>query len=278
MSFRRVVIALEDTSSSTAAALATAIGLARTMEAELVGLFIEDSDLIEFAALPFAGEIGFPSAARRALDVEAMERSLRAQARRIRRELGERLAGQPVKWTFEVVRGRTVAALASAVAERDLVVISVRRSALRARAEIARAFETLCVPLLMVGESHQRNSMMAVIAPPHAAVSDIADDAVALARYYGRSVLFVAADAERPHWAAWLQDIAERLAASDISSRFRVLADTTRGAVDRMLAEERPRLVVALAHLPQLRNALLDALPYPLLVLPQDAARAQDGG
>ena len=104
MSFRRIVVALGSPGGATA--MNAAVELARAMEAELVGLFVEDVELLALAALPFAGEVGFPSAARRPLDVAAMERGLRAQALRLQQELAARLAGTPVKWTFEVVRGR----------------------------------------------------------------------------------------------------------------------------------------------------------------------------
>lgn len=272
MRFRRVVVALG--ASSSTVALATAVGLARTMDAELVGLFVEDSDLIEFAALPFAGEIGFPSATRRPLDVSAMERSLRAQARRFRQEVSERLAGQPVKWSFEVVRGRTVAAIASAVAERDLVVISARTSAVSARCEIAHAFESLSVPLLLVSELPRHHRMIAVIAPLDAPADDIADVVVALATHYGRSALFVIVDAERSQWVSWQRGIAALLAERDVTARFRVVASASRSELDCIVAEERPRLIVALAPVRKSRDALLDTLPYPLLVLPQTVARA----
>jgi len=275
MSFHRVVVAL-DTSGSLAA-LATASGLARAMEAELVGLFVEDVDLLAFAALPFAGEVGFASAQWRALDVATMERSLRAQARRIREALGKRLAGEPVKWTFEVVRGTTFTALASVAAERDLAVVTVRRGADRARADIARAIGTLPTALLIVPESTPPPRMIAVVAPAQAAPREIAALVASLSTHYGRAALFVTADGEPARRASWQRETAALLAEQGIAARFRAAGAATRAEVARILAAEHPRLVVALAPSPALRAAWVDALPYPVLVLPQPAPRTPSG-
>jgi single-stranded-DNA-specific exonuclease len=69
---RRIVIALE--SGIPEPELEAAVALARGLDAELLGLFVEDLDLLRFAALPFAHEIGLASAVRRRLDPAALER------------------------------------------------------------------------------------------------------------------------------------------------------------------------------------------------------------
>ena len=58
MSLRRIVVALDGSSEAT---FDTMIELARELEVELVGLFVEDTELLDAAALPF-GETGFPTA------------------------------------------------------------------------------------------------------------------------------------------------------------------------------------------------------------------------
>jgi len=64
MKIRRVIVGLEPASRN-AAKLEAAARLAARMEAELVGLFVENIDLLHFAGLPFAREVGFASATRR---------------------------------------------------------------------------------------------------------------------------------------------------------------------------------------------------------------------
>ena len=104
MKLRRVVVGLEPTPQRRAA-LQAAAELAERMQAELIGLFVEDMDLLHLAGLPFAREVGFPSAVRRSLDVAAMERSLRAAARDLRRVCEEALERTSVPWSFRTARG-----------------------------------------------------------------------------------------------------------------------------------------------------------------------------
>ena len=91
--------------------------LAREMQADLLGLFIEDVDLLRFAGLPFAAEVGFPSAARRAMDVGALERQMRAQARALEEALAAILGPAPEGWRFRVERATPAQAVSAALAE-----------------------------------------------------------------------------------------------------------------------------------------------------------------
>ncbi len=272
MRFRRVVVALGTPNST---AMTTAVDLAQALEAELLGLFVEDVELFSLAAFPFAGEVGFPSAVRRTLDVAAMERSLRAQALRLQRDLSARMASLPMKWTFEVVRGRAVAELRAATEARDLLIISAPAAAHGTggtRAQAMRAFAGLAAPLLLVGDSPRGSAWIGIVASPRAAPAEVADVIATLAPYYGREVLFMLVDAHPPHWEAWQREMRGLLAGHAIGSRFRALASVDRAALGRILAEEKPPLVVALAYEAASRDALLDALPCPLLVLPEHAS------
>jgi hypothetical protein len=112
----RIVVGL-DQRARRRAALAAAAALAERMQAELVGLFVEDTDLFHLAGLPFAREVGFPSAARRSLDVAALERSLRAAAHDLRRACEQALARTQVSWTFRTARGSPAGALLELAAE-----------------------------------------------------------------------------------------------------------------------------------------------------------------
>ncbi len=87
------------------------------MQAELLGLFIEDDALLRFAGLPFATEVGFPSAARRPLDVASVERSLRLHADFVRKALAAALDPTSHAWSFRVARGSPASSVAAALAE-----------------------------------------------------------------------------------------------------------------------------------------------------------------
>lgn len=121
MKIRRVIVGL-DPAPQSRALLEAAAEAAEQMEAELVGLFVENVDLLHFAGLPFAREVGITSAVRRELDVEAMERSLRGLAREAQRLLASVAERTPVRWSFRVSRGSLMAELLAAAEEADLVI------------------------------------------------------------------------------------------------------------------------------------------------------------
>jgi K+-sensing histidine kinase KdpD len=121
---RRVIVGLDPLQQSRAL-LEAAAELAGEMQAELLGLFVENQDLLHFAGLPFACEVGFESATRRALDVGSMERTLRALAKDARQALEAVVGPTRVQWSFRVVRGAPAAELLAAAEESDLVIVNL---------------------------------------------------------------------------------------------------------------------------------------------------------
>jgi len=122
LAVRRILVAL-DASPHSIAALEAAVELAARFRAELLGLFVEDINLLRLAKMPFARELGLFSASRRPLDTQEVERQLRAQTARIRKllaTLGERAQ---ISWSFRVARGRIVSEVLTAAAEADLVLL-----------------------------------------------------------------------------------------------------------------------------------------------------------
>ena len=260
-SARRIVVTL-DTAGS-AATIGTAIELARGFAADLLGLFVEDAQLLRLAALAMADEVGFPSKIRRSLDPDAMARALRAQAQRIRHDLGARLAGEPVRWTFEVVRGHAASALTKLAAERDIVVMPAQRDltgGLRMRAPAALELAPLAVPLLVVTTSLRGAHSIAVVPPPAFPPQGIAPIVAALAGLYGRSALFAFVASEAAHWASWQQEMRALLAVDAVSIHARAIEDGRGTGLNRLVAGQPARIVVALAQTPASRAALLAAL------------------
>ena len=84
---RRVIACFAPGAAGATASLAR---LMAEVQAELVGLFIEDAELLRFAALPFAEEVGLAGRPR-AVDAAVMERALRAQAAALRDALAAAL-------------------------------------------------------------------------------------------------------------------------------------------------------------------------------------------
>jgi nucleotide-binding universal stress UspA family protein len=135
---RRILMAL-DASAASLTAVEAAATLAARMEAELLGLFVEDVNLLRLATLPFAREVGFSPAATRRLDRAGMERALRAQASRAEATLLEAAGRLHVRCSFRVVRGEVTAQLLAAAQDIDLVALGITRERFHRRGSVARA-------------------------------------------------------------------------------------------------------------------------------------------
>jgi len=122
LTIRRILVAL-DASPHSLAALEAAAELAARFRAELLGLFVEDVNLLRLAALPFAQEMSLVSATRRRLDARQVERQLGAQAGLSRRALTVIAERARVRWSFRVARGVVVPELLIAAAGADLLIL-----------------------------------------------------------------------------------------------------------------------------------------------------------
>ncbi len=156
---QRILVALDATEQGRAT-VETAAQLAARLEAEVVGLFVEDINLLRLAALPFAREMGFGSTRRRALDPSHMERALRAQAEALRRELAACADRARIPWSFQVRRGVRHEELLNTVSEVDLVVIGESGEAIVSAEAPARLSQRLLLQcscaLLKAGGGRRR--------------------------------------------------------------------------------------------------------------------------
>jgi nucleotide-binding universal stress UspA family protein len=117
---RRILVAI-DASTDSLAALEVAAQLAASAHARLMGLFVEDINLLRLAGLPFAREIRWPTAAGRRLDSEKIERDLRLRASQARRALAGAAEKAEAEWSFQVVRGIVSQEIINAALEADLL-------------------------------------------------------------------------------------------------------------------------------------------------------------
>jgi nucleotide-binding universal stress UspA family protein len=119
---RRILVAL-DASAGSLAALEGAATLAARWHADLLGIFIEDEDLLRLAALPFAEEVEVLFARTRPLRAEEMEQRLRAQAQRAEEALSLAAERHRLRWEFRVVRGAVTHELLAAIEDVDLAAL-----------------------------------------------------------------------------------------------------------------------------------------------------------
>ena len=122
ISMDRVVIAL-DACSVNERVIDIAAQFAADRQLELVGIFVEDDDLLRLSGLPFAREFSTISRTSRAInppDIEQDYAHAAAQARRRLAQLAERLG---LSWHFDIVRKNMEQALADLVQPSDVLVV-----------------------------------------------------------------------------------------------------------------------------------------------------------
>lgn len=117
---RRILVAL-DSSSYSLAALEAAAKLAVRMEAELLGIFVEDINLLKIGKLPFIYRINFYSAKEEQLDSSTMEWEMKIQAEKARRKLMTMAEKMGLQWSFRTVRGDVIAEILAAALEADIL-------------------------------------------------------------------------------------------------------------------------------------------------------------
>ncbi len=122
MRIQRVVIAIDASPTSLAALEATA-DLAARWDAEILGIFVEDTNLLKMASLPFAGEVGSHSGSFRAINTNDIKRQINTQADRARQAFDATARRLGVRSSFKVARGAVQEELLAALRDADLLVL-----------------------------------------------------------------------------------------------------------------------------------------------------------
>lgn len=121
-SIRRILVALDATAESLAA-LDAAADLAERLRAELLGLFVEDIDLVNLAALPFTREIDLAAGTVADINLHTVERQFRVQKKKVRSALEKAAEARRLTWSFRTVRGQVTTELLKAAPGVDLVTV-----------------------------------------------------------------------------------------------------------------------------------------------------------
>ncbi len=128
MELKRIVVAIDSAHRSDHALEAAAL-LAEALESEIAGLFVEDSDLIAAAALPFT-RVTTPFGGL-AVDVtgDTLAGELKQQADAARRSLRRLSESRRLKWSFETRRGRIDREIRASALATDIVCLSTSEAA-----------------------------------------------------------------------------------------------------------------------------------------------------
>ncbi|WP_435104614.1 universal stress protein [Arhodomonas sp. AD133] len=172
---QRVVVLL-DGSRASRSALQAAVDYAERRGAELLGLFLEDTDLLRSARLPFGREIGLTSGNIRTVDESALQARLRQRAGELHRLLASTARRRPLRWRFEISRDRPDAITRSTTREGDLLIIA-RPGWHRGRGPgmsvgLARLASEANCAVLVLGEDRPATDRPVLVLYEHTAVGE----------------------------------------------------------------------------------------------------------
>ncbi|MDN5870762.1 MAG: universal stress protein [Nitrococcus sp.] len=153
------IIVLLDSSRAARVALEAAAELAARRRARLLGLFVEDTDLLRSASLPFGREIGFTSGRIRPMTSADMEHRLRRQAEGARRLLAAVGRRRAIEWSLQICRGQVEAQTLAITLPTDLLVLRridwAHDTGLRFGRLTVRIATTANCSVMVLGESPQ---------------------------------------------------------------------------------------------------------------------------
>ncbi len=271
---RQILVAM-DASTSSINALQAAVDLAERFDADLIGLFVEDINLLRLAQLPFAREVSFFSPLPRPLKSLEIEMQLRAQAERMRRLLAQSAEQRGVAWMFRIARGSVAAEILSAGAQADLLIMGKIGRSLPG---LQRMGSTVRMMLL------QRKGMTMVLQSrvqftlPVATVYDgspVARKALEIAAFLvrskkGRLLVFVLAETER-RAHEFQQAVMERLEGLGLEADMRMLVRPSPEDLARRIVQATAGPVVLPCSADWLEGeqlcALVDTIVNPVLLV-----------
>jgi len=149
----KILLAL-DAASQNQDAMESAIALATQLRAELIGLFVEDIELLRSAQLPFTSEVVADSGEERSLTSNHIEKSLRAWKNQMQALLTREAQKANIKCSFRTVKGRRIETLLSETGEYNLLIVSHARQQL-----IAPITKSDVVYLLFDGSSESHHGV-----------------------------------------------------------------------------------------------------------------------
>lgn len=236
---RRVLVALDPCEVDPADFEASA-RLAAGLKAELVALFVEDTNLIAAAGLPFARLIPAGCRELAALDAAAMRRAIRVAEGRAREQLSIVARRWRLDWSFEVTElGRAAETMARLRSEDFLTLsgTSGRRAVVSRRTAAVRAERAAC-PVMLLRREGRRGQPVAVLYEGEESTLALGRD---LAQIYEGPLLVLAAGEDEPlraereaAAARWLSEtgtpgVAQQVTAADTAGIGRLLGEVDAG-------------------------------------------------
>ncbi len=252
--------------------LEAAADLAERGGLPLVGLLVQDLDLLASAGLPFAREIGFSSGRARPLSTAEVEARLSERAERYRRTLAELARRHGIDTTLEIGHGRRNEAVRARVYPDDVLVARRTPWAQRPGGLLEALMGDAHCAVVLLGRPVERATVsgpMVVLDGSDGATRALSR-AIALARHTRSPLTLLlgpgTGDTAGRHQAR------QALEEHGIEPHFREIPRLTPTAVHQLARNERSRLLFISRDTPLLRQADADLLTesedIPLVVVP----------
>ncbi len=271
-SISEILVALDASPHSTAA-MDAAVELAGRLGAEVVGVFVEDINLLRLAELRITVEVGSATGRVRRVDHQRVSYGMRSHAERARQALQRSAERWQVPWDFRVLRGVIDRQLLSASTTADLVILGrVGWSDKQVLGSTAEAVLSAAPERVLLLGSHHRlhPSLLAVFDG-----SEMSDRALATALLLARRAaryLTIGVAASDQIEARRLQTVAaERAQAVNVQARYRWLIGMDSRELARLIRRSEPSVLVLPAQSPllagkRLRDAI-EEFDCPVLVV-----------
>jgi len=116
-------------------AISMAANLAKIVEAEILGLLVEDESILTYADLPFAKTLTYQRGAVQPVTRKAMDSAFQRDARTFERRLASAADQTEVNWSFEHKRGQMMSLIQSEASAGDFIFLGYQQTGI-ARGEI----------------------------------------------------------------------------------------------------------------------------------------------
>ncbi len=275
-SIGRVLILL-DGSRLSLAALEAAAEIASVRNAEVLGIFVEETNLLRAAGYGFAREVGGSSGLARPLEVAALETRMQTLAEQARRTLQQTMAGRGLVQSLKLCRGRVAEEVLNLMQPDDLVVLGrvgwscIPGARLGSTARILLR-QAPCEVLLWVEPRHQRQSRVVVLLNHDQGANHRAVRVGAELARRSKQPLSVLIRSKPEDDSALAEDILTYLQREGIAARVKQVPESSAGAAVIAIQEESAtQLVVSRSSslfADQGAESLLSELNVPITVTP----------